>query len=107
MFWTVSPAAASPSCAAVIRCQVRPSAEVQITAWVASRPAAPSPAARKPLAVLVITQTASPGSWGLMPWVAASVHDSPFWLVQMACGPTASQPPGPPASSVAGCPSGG
>jgi hypothetical protein len=62
MFWAVSPGAASPSCAAVIRCQVTPSAEVQITAWVAPRPACPSPAARNPAAVLVITHTASPGS---------------------------------------------
>ena len=32
MFSTVSPGPASPSCAAVIRCQVTPSREVQITA---------------------------------------------------------------------------
>ena len=32
-----------------------------------------------------------------MPWVAASVQDRPSGLVQMACGPSASQPPGPPA----------
>src|ERR1700691_4891426 len=107
MFLTVSPAADSPSCAAVIRCQVTPSAEVQITAWVAPRSAAADPAARNPLAVLVITHTESPGSWGLIPCVAARVQDSPFWLVQRACGPTATHPPGPPASSAAECPSGG
>ena len=33
-----------------------------------------------------------------MPCVAARVQDRPSGLVQMACGPTASQPPGPPAS---------
>ena len=32
----------------------------------------------------------------MMPCVAARVQDRPFGLVQMACGPTASQPPGPP-----------
>src|SRR5712691_11243868 len=32
MFSTVSPGPASPSCAAVIRCQVTPSRDVQITA---------------------------------------------------------------------------
>src|SRR5580658_4176872 len=107
MFLTVSPAACRPSCVAVIRCQVTPSAEVQITAWVAPAPAAPVPAARNPLAVLVTTNTESPGSWGVIPCVAARVQDSPFWLVQMACGPTATHPPGPPASSGAGCPRGG
>ena len=46
MFSTRSPAAASPSCAAVMRCQVTPSGEVQITACDAPPPAAPVPAAR-------------------------------------------------------------
>ena len=70
MFRTVSPGPASPSCAAVIRCQVTPSRDVQITAcavpWLAPF-AAPVPAARKPSAVFVITHTESPGSCGLIP----------------------------------------
>ena len=110
MFSTDSPGAARPSWAAVPRRQVMPSREVQMTAWVALRAADPArvpgltavPAARKPPAVLVITHTESPGSCGLIPWVAARVQVRPVGLVQMACGPTATQPPGPPASSVAG-----
>src|SRR5580658_4475531 len=77
----------------VVRCQVRPSGEVQITAWVVP-PAAVSPAARYPSAVLVTTQTWSPGSCGSMPCVAARVQVRPFGLVQVACEPIASQPPG-------------
>ena len=60
------------------------------------------PAASQPVAVRVSTPTWSPESVGVMPVVRASVHDVPSVLVQMACGPTASQPPGPPASSWAG-----
>ena len=114
MFSTVSPGLARPSWAAVIRCQVTPSRDVQITACVCLRPrrcsrprgararGGAAPAARKPSAVFVITHTESPGSCGLIPWVAARVQVRPVGLVQMACGPTATQPPGPPASSVAG-----
>jgi hypothetical protein len=104
MFSAVSPGPASPSCAAVIRCQVTPSRDVQITACVAPCFAPftnPVPAARKPSAVFVITHTESPGSCGVIPWVAASVQVRPLGLVQMACGPTATQPPGPPASKAA------
>src|SRR5580692_5030158 len=106
MLCTVSPGPASPSCAAVLRCQVTPSREVQITACVAWLPVAAAPAARNPSDVLFSTHIASPFSIGVMPWVDASVQDRPFLLVQMACGPTASQPTGPPASRAAGCPSG-
>ncbi len=104
---TVSPGPARPSWAAVWRCQVRPSREVHRTAWVAPWPAGARPAARKPCAVLFSTHIWSPGSCGVMPWVAARVQVVPSGLVQMACGPTASQPPGPPASRAAGYPSGG
>src|SRR5208283_5445769 len=48
MLSTVSPGRASPSCAAVVRCQVTPLREVQITACVALSPTAPAPAARNP-----------------------------------------------------------
>src|SRR5580704_15504981 len=106
MSCTVSPGPASPSCAAVFRCQVTPSREVQITAWVAWFPSAATPAARKPPDVLFSTHMASPVSIGVMPLVDASVQAWPFGLVQMACGPTASQPRGPPASRAAGYPSG-
>ena len=92
MLCTASPAPARPRPAAVIRCQVRPSRDVQITACVPPPAAFPLPAARKPAAVLVITHTESPGSWGDTPWVDASVHDVPSGLVQMACGPIASHP---------------
>ena len=102
MLCTVSPGPASPSCAAVLRCQVRPLREVQITACVAWPEVAATPAARKPLDVLFSTHIPSPGSIGVMPWVAASVQDRPSGLVQMACAPTASQPAGPPASRAAG-----
>src|SRR5215472_4904696 len=102
MFCTVSPGPASPSCAAVFRCQVVPSREVQITACVAWFPSAATPAARNPLDVLFSTHIASPFSIGVMPLVDANVQDWPLGLVQMACGPTASQPPGPPASRAAG-----
>src|SRR5580692_9574798 len=89
MLCTVSPGPASPSCAAVLRCQVTPSREVQITACVAWLPVAAMPAARNPSDVLFSTHIASPFSIGVMPWVDASVQDRPFLLVQMACGPTA------------------
>ena len=102
MLCTVSPGPASPSWAAVARCQVSPSREVQIAACVAWPPSAATPAARKPLDVLFSTHIPSPGSIGMMPCVAARVQDRPSGLVQMACGPTASQPPGPPASRAAG-----
>src|ERR1700691_491424 len=102
MFSARAPGAVRP----VVRCQVRPSGEVQITAWVVP-PATASPAARNPSAVLVTTQTWSPGSCGSMPCVAARVQARPFGLVQMACDPIASQPPGPPASSPAVYPSAG
>src|SRR5580692_8615401 len=102
MLCTVSPGPASPSCAAVLRCQVTPSREVQITACVAWLPVAAAPAARNPSDVLFSTHIASPFSIGVMPWVDASVQDRPFLLVQMACGPTASQPAGPPASQAPG-----
>src|SRR5271165_1714532 len=48
MLPTVSPGPASPSCAAVVRCQVTPLREVQITACVALSPTAPAPAASHP-----------------------------------------------------------
>src|ERR1700685_3484105 len=99
---TVSPGPASPSCAAVSRCQVTPLRDVHSTAC-GFPPASVEPAARKPLAGLVATHTQAPGSCGLIPLVEARVQDVPSGLVQMACGPTATQPPGPPASSVAGC----
>src|ERR1700683_814169 len=104
MLCTVSPGPASPSCAAVLRCQVTPSREVQITACVVWLPVAATPAARNPSDVLFSTHIASPFSIGAMPWVDASVQDRPFLLVQMACGPTASQPAGPPANRAAGPP---
>src|SRR5580658_10885083 len=107
MLCTVSPGAASPSCAAVFRCQVTPLREVQITACVVLPPAVATPAARNPSEVLFRTHMLSPASIGVMPWVAASVQVRPFGLVQMACGPTASQPAGPPASRAAGYPSAG
>ncbi len=94
----------SPAWAAVTRVQWRPSRDVQITP-VAS--AVFWPAASQPLAVRVSKVTWSPESVGVMPVVAASVQDWASWLVQMACGPTASQPPGPPARSCAGCPGAG
>src|ERR1700722_19801506 len=106
MLCTVSPGPASPSCAAVLRCQLTPLREVQITACVAWCPAAPTPAAMNPSDVLFSTHIASPVSIGVMPLVDASVQDWPFGLVQIDCGPTASQPPGPPASRAAGYPSG-
>src|SRR5581483_1532631 len=83
----------------ICRCQFRPSGEIHTTPWLC----ASEPPARKPVAVLVTTQTWSPGTW-LTPCAAASFHDLPSWLVQIACGPTASQPPGPPASSGANAP---
>src|SRR6516162_2870329 len=107
MLCTVSPGPASPSCAAVLRCQFTPFREVQITACVAWFPLAAAPAATNPTDVLFSTHIPSPGSIGVMPRAAASVQDKPFGLVQMACGPTASQPAGPPAIRAAGCPSGG
>jgi hypothetical protein len=57
MLATLSPGLASPSCAAVIRCQVTPSRDVQITACVWPPFASPWPAARNPSAVLVSTKT--------------------------------------------------
>src|SRR6516165_12279517 len=107
MLCTVSPGPASPSCAAVFRCQVTPSREVQIAACVAWFPSAATPAARNPTDVLFSTHIPSPGSIGVMPLVDASVQDKPLGLAQMACGPTASQPAGPPAIRAAGWPSGG
>src|SRR3984885_7875129 len=105
MLCTVSPGPASPSCAAVLRCQRTPSREVQITACGGWVPSAPTPAAMNPSDVLFSTHIASPVSIGVMPVVDASVQDWPFGLVQIDCGPTASQPPGPPASRAAGYPS--
>src|ERR1700759_1681377 len=105
MLGTVSPGPARPSCAAVIRCQVRPSREVQMTACAACPGAVATPAARKPVEVLFSTHMSSPEAIGVMPCVAASVQVSPVPEVQVACGPTASQPPGPPASRAAGEPS--
>src|SRR5580704_18481554 len=100
---TVSPGPASRRCAAVSRCQVTPLRDVHSTAC--GLPLASlEPAARKPCAVLVTTHTESPGSCGLIPFVEARVQDVPSGLVQTARGPTATQPPGPPASSVAACP---
>ncbi len=97
--WTGSRASA-----AVIRVQRRPSRDVQITP-VAS--ATFWPAASQPLAVRVSTWTWSAESVGVMPVVAVSVQDWASGLVQMACGPTASQPPVPPARSWAGWPGAG
>ena len=44
---------------------------------------------------------------GVIPWVDASVHATPSWLVQIALGPTAAHRPWPPAISVAACPGAG
>src|SRR5580693_7418750 len=103
MFSARPPGAVRP----VVRCQVRPLGEVQTTAWVVPPPAGASPAARNPSAVLVTTHTWSPGDCGSMLWVAARVQVSPLGLVQVACWPIASQPPGPPASRPAVYPSEG
>ncbi len=62
------------------------------------------PAARNPPEVAVRTNTWSPGCCVVIPWVAASVQDSPSRLVQMAFCPVASQPRGPAASRVAAYP---
>ena len=66
-----------------------------------------APAARKPVAVRRSTFTWSPRCMGAMPWVDASVHATPSWLVQTALGPRAAHWPWPPATSVAGCPGAG
>ena len=90
--------------AAVSRSQCRPSGDVQTTP-------VPSagfwPAARYPVAVRISRCTWSPESVGVMPVVRASVQDRPSVLVQMASGPTASQPWGPAVTSCAGCPGAG
>src|ERR1700683_4447638 len=59
-----------------------------------------------PSDVLFSTHISSPVRIGVMPVVDASVQDWPFGLVQIACGPTASPPPGPPARRAAGYPGG-
>ena len=92
--------AARPS----VRCQCRPSGDVQITAVPS---AGFCPAARKPLPVAVRTESWSPASDGTMLADEASVHDWPVALVQVASGPTASQPCGPRATSWAACPGDG
>ena len=107
MFCAVAPATVSPSCEAVMRCQFTPSRDIQITAWCPPPLAVPLPAARNPSGVFATTSMLSPGSCGLIPWVAASVQDWPVWLVQTACGPSAIHPAGPPAIRMAASPSGG
>src|ERR1700684_3483875 len=90
--------------ASVLRCQVKPSGEVQITACAVPPAALACPAARNPVAVAVSTQTWSPGCCGAMPWVPTCVQDRPSVLVQMPCVPAvemATQPCGPPATRVA------
>ena len=96
-----------PTSAAVIRCHVMPSCETHTRPWFPPPAAWPWPPATNPVEVLVRTKTWSPGSRGSIPCVAASVHDRPFWLVQITCGPHASQPVGPAAIRSAMNPTGG